>query len=155
MAGSLECSPDSFHFIRKALAEVILDKVRRCKELTRTKDQLESLGNKRQPTSRIVDDGSNTVLVSAASVWEIATKVRLGKLPEAVDIERDLLEVIEGESGYTLISIDAETSLRAGRFASKHGDPFDRIISAQALAKDIPVISADPKLDSFGVRRIW
>ena len=58
-------------------------------------------------------------------------------------------------AGFTLISIDAETALRAARLPDAHRDPFDRIIAAHALALDIPVISLDAKLDKFGVRRIW
>ncbi len=105
-------------------------------------------------TAAIIEDKRNEILVSAASAWEIATKVRLGKLLEAQAFERGFLESIE-ESGYTLVPIDAETALRAGRLAAPHRDPFDRMIAAQALAYDMPVLSADTKLDVFGVRRIW
>ncbi|MGH9620560.1 MAG: type II toxin-antitoxin system VapC family toxin [Bryobacteraceae bacterium] len=104
--------------------------------------------------SSIIADGVNTILVSAASAWEIATKIRLGKLPGAEALERRFLEVME-ISGYTILSIDAADALRAGRLMGKHRDPFDRMIAAQALSEDIPVISADPKLDSFGIRRLW
>ena len=95
------------------------------------------------------------MLVSSASAWEIATKVRLGKLPLAVEFEKNFLEVVVDVAGYELLSIDTETALRAGRLVGEHGDPFDRMIAAQALAMDIPVISIDAKLDSFGVRLIW
>jgi PIN domain nuclease of toxin-antitoxin system len=94
------------------------------------------------------------VAVSAASAWEIATKVRIGKLPDAAGMESDFLDVIE-EAGYTLLAIGAADALRAGRLAGEHGDPFDRIIAAQAIARDIPVLSNDTRLDAFGVRRIW
>jgi PIN domain nuclease of toxin-antitoxin system len=96
----------------------------------------------------------NVVFVSAASAWEIATKVRLGKLPGLKRLERDFLEIME-QSGYTLLPIDVANALRAARFTAPHRDPFDRIIAAQALAMDIPVLSKDPKLDGFGVRRLW
>jgi PIN domain nuclease of toxin-antitoxin system len=102
----------------------------------------------------IIANPANEILVSAASAWEIATKVRLGKFKDAEALERRLLEAVS-EAGYTFVSISAETSLRAGRLTAPHGDPFDRIIAAQALALDIPVLSIDPKLDSFGIRRIW
>jgi PIN domain nuclease of toxin-antitoxin system len=102
----------------------------------------------------IISDESVELLVSAASAWEIATKVRLGKLPFAEEFEREFLNDIDA-AGYTLLSIDTETALRAGRLVGEHGDPFDRMIAAQALALDIPVISIDSALDSFGVRRIW
>ena len=94
------------------------------------------------------------ILVSAASAWEIATKVRLGKLPGAESLEKDFLDVME-DAGYTLLSIDADSALRAGRLIGEHRDPFDRMIAAQSLAEDIPVLSTDSKLDLFGVRRIW
>jgi PIN domain nuclease of toxin-antitoxin system len=75
-------------------------------------------------------------------------------MPESEPMEGRVMEAID-EAGYTLLSIDAETALRAGRLIGNHRDPFDRIIAAHALAMDIPVISLDPKLDQFGVRRIW
>ena len=104
--------------------------------------------------AEIMADPLNEIFVSAATAWEIATKVRLGKLPGAEGLERDFLETME-DSGYTLLPIEAESALRAGRLIADHGDPFDRIIAAQALAMDIPVLSKDQKLDVFGVRRLW
>lgn len=102
----------------------------------------------------LIADPANEILVSAASAWEIATKVRIGKLPQAVALEARFIEAMN-ESGYTLLSIDTETALRAARFVSVHRDPFDRVIAAHALALDIPIISIDAKLDAFAIRRIW
>ena len=104
--------------------------------------------------SALITNRSNEVLVSAASAWEIATKVRIGRLPQAVALERDFLDTVRLE-GYKLLPIEPETALRAGRLPGAHRDPFDRMIAAQALELDIPVISRDAKLDGFGVRRIW
>jgi len=102
----------------------------------------------------IIADEANVILVSAASAWEIATKVRLGKLPGAESLEKNFLDVME-DAGYTLLPIDVESALRAGRLISEHRDPFDRMIAAQSLAEDISVLSTDSKLDMLGVRRIW
>ena len=102
----------------------------------------------------LIQDSSNEIVVSAASAWEIGTKVRLGKLDDASEFERDFLERI-AEAGYTLLDVSTTHALRAGRLVGEHGDPFDRMIAAQALAEDIPVISMDTKLDIFGVYRIW
>jgi PIN domain nuclease of toxin-antitoxin system len=99
-------------------------------------------------------DEANIILVSAATAWEIATKVRIGKLPSAEKLERDFLAVMAA-AGYTMLSIDTESALRAGRLTAEHRDPFDRMIAAQALALDIPILSSDPQLDPFGIRRIW
>jgi PIN domain nuclease of toxin-antitoxin system len=103
---------------------------------------------------QIVADESNVVLVSAATAWEIATKVRLGKLPGAERLERDFIDLMEA-AGYTMLAIDARSALRAGRLVSGHRDPFDRMIAAQALSLDIPVLSPNSQFDQFAVRRIW
>jgi len=102
----------------------------------------------------MIEDEDTELFVSAATAWEIATKVRLGRLPEAKKLEADFLGKVE-EAGYELLAIDAALALRAARMPGDHGDPFDRIIAAHAIALDIAVISADRKLDEFGVRRIW
>ena len=104
--------------------------------------------------SAIVSNREHTILISAACGWEIATKVRLGKLPGAEEYEREFIGDVKA-AGYTLAPISVEDALRAGRLNAEHRDPFDRMIAAQALAMDIPVISSDAKLDSLGVRRIW
>ncbi len=101
-----------------------------------------------------IADEENAIVVSAASAWEIATKVRLGKLPIAEPLEEEFLAAVAG-AGYTLIPIDAAVALRAGRLTAPHRDPFDRMIAAHALHEDMPVVSADEQLDLFGVRRIW
>jgi PIN domain nuclease of toxin-antitoxin system len=101
-----------------------------------------------------ISDEANTILVSAASAWEIATKVRLGKLPGAEKLEQDYLAVME-EAGYEQLPIDTAAALRAGRLTAEHKDPFDRMIAAQALALDVAILSPDSQLDQFGVRRIW
>ncbi|AXC14243.1 hypothetical protein ACPOL_4981 [Acidisarcina polymorpha] len=102
----------------------------------------------------IIEDPATEVYVSAASAWEIATKVRLGRFPEAANLERQFLQTME-VAGYVMLSIDCALALRAARMPGDHSDPFDRIIAAHAIAEDIPVISADRKLDVFKVRRIW
>ncbi len=104
--------------------------------------------------ARTIADDRNTIQVSAASAWEIATKVRLGKLQEAEALERVFLDAV-GVAGYVVLAIEATTALRAGRLTAEHRDPFDRMIAAQALDDDMPVVSGDTKLDGFGVRRIW
>jgi len=102
----------------------------------------------------IILDQSTEVLVSAASAWEIATKVRLGRLPMAEEFEANFLDDMQ-VAGYGLREVTVEDGLRAGRLVGDHQDPFDRMIAAQALNDDIAVISADDKLDGFGIRRIW
>jgi PIN domain nuclease of toxin-antitoxin system len=102
----------------------------------------------------IIEDEENIVYVSSVTGYEIANKVRKGNLSGAEDLERTFLARMD-EAGFTLLPLDMETALRAGRLPGEHRDPWGRLIAAQALAMDIPVISSDTQLDSFGVRRIW
>ena len=102
----------------------------------------------------MLSDLKNEVLVSAASVYEISLKVRLGKLPHAEEFESDLVTNIEEKLGFSILPLDADTMLRAARFQDKHPDPFDRMIAAQAIQHNLPLLSVDTKIDAFGVRRI-
>jgi PIN domain nuclease of toxin-antitoxin system len=113
-----------------------------------------SKGQLSAEAAAVIGDPDTVPLVSAASIWNIATKIRLGKLPEVERLEARILEELR-EAEYQLLPITPEIALRAGRIVGDHGDPFDRIIAAQALAEDIPLISVDAKLYEFGVRRIW
>jgi PIN domain nuclease of toxin-antitoxin system len=102
----------------------------------------------------IIEDPANRLLISVASAWEIATKVRIRKFPEAMPLEAAFLN-LPSLTGFIFVDLTAETALLAGRLTGKHKDPFDRMIAAQAITLDIPIISIDSKLDAFGVRRIW
>lgn len=96
---------------------------------------------------------SNKVLVSAATLYEIGIKVRNGRLPDAVEFERNLVENIE-RMGFDLVSLNARVMMRASRFPAEHADPFDRMIAAQAIELDLELLSVDAHLDAFGVRRL-
>ena len=107
------------------------------------------------PSARAaIGDEHAVVLVSAASAWEIATKVRLGKLPGGVEVAGDIAACVAGQ-GFQPLDISVPDAQRAGLLLGDHRDPFDRMIAAQSLARDIPVVSADAALDGFGVRRLW
>ena len=80
--------------------------------------------------------------------------MRAGKLPQAELLEQDFLNLIDA-AGYTLLSISAADALRAGRLPGPHRDPFDRILAAQALSADVPIVSIDQQFDAFGVHRLW
>jgi PIN domain nuclease of toxin-antitoxin system len=103
---------------------------------------------------KLLRSSANELFVSAASAWEIATKFRLGKLPSAQILANDFVRTVTN-AGYLLLSISVEHALRAGRLTGEHRDPFDRMLAAQAIHEDMPILSSDEQLDSFGVRRIW
>lgn len=95
----------------------------------------------------------NVILVSAASAWEIATKVRLGKLPGAVEVAADFSACLL-QQGFTPLDITVEHALRAGSMPGSHKDPFDRMLIAQAQAENVTLISNEEIFDSYGVRRL-
>ena len=97
---------------------------------------------------------SNVVLVSAASAWEIATKVRLGRLPGAEDLAADFRGFLSRE-GFTTLDITADHGIRAGLLPGPHKDPFDRMLIAQAQAENLPIATNEQLFESYGVRRIW
>ncbi len=102
----------------------------------------------------VLGDPTSMCLVSAASVWEIATKHRLGKLPGAAAVAGDITGTIERQ-GFVALDIVAADAELAGKLAGEHRDPFDRMIAAQALRRDLPVITADAQLLGLGARQLW
>jgi len=103
---------------------------------------------------KIIAETKNTLVVSAASAWEIATKVRLGKLPTGADLVSDFSGQMQRE-GFELLAISAEHGIRAGLLPGPHKDPFDRMLIAQSQAENTPIISNEAVFDSYGVRRMW
>lgn len=113
-------------------------------------------GDRRLPPKvrRAMADDSNTILVSAASAWEITTKARLGRLPGALDVAADVAGCVAGQ-GFTALDITVLHAQRAGGLAGAHRDPFDRMLVAQAQLEDVALVSDDEALDDFNVRRFW
>ena len=103
---------------------------------------------------KIIAETKNVVFVSVASAWEIAAKMRLGKLPTAVDLAADFAGHLQRE-GFQTLAISAEDAIRAGLLPGPHKDPFDRMLIAQAQAENMPIISNESMFDAYGVRRIW
>jgi PIN domain nuclease of toxin-antitoxin system len=96
----------------------------------------------------------NEILVSAASTMEVATKVRLGKLPEGEILARDF-EAVLAAADYVGLPISVSHAAHAGRLAIGHKDPFDRLLIAQAQIEQVPLVSNEKLFDGFGVDRIW
>ncbi|HTA48263.1 MAG TPA: type II toxin-antitoxin system VapC family toxin [Verrucomicrobiae bacterium] len=102
----------------------------------------------------LIEQESTISLVSAASAWEIATKVRLGRLPAAADLVEDFVDDIKRQR-MEILAVSAEHGIRAGLLPGPHKDPFDRMLIAQAQAENVPILSNDRALDGYGVRRLW
>jgi len=101
-----------------------------------------------------IADERTTVLVSAASAWEITTKARLGKLPGAVEVAADVGACLRSQR-FDALDITMAHAQRAGALPGAHRDPFDRMLIAQAQAENLPLVSNDEIFDRYGVVRIW
>ena len=112
--------------------------------------------DKRLPQSarRVIEDKDNNIVVSAASVWEIATKYRIGKLPSADTVAPDIPGAI-ADQGFGELPVTVDDATRAGNLPGPHRDPFDRMLIAQALGRNLVLISIEPLFDQYGVRRLW
>ena len=80
---------------------------------------------------RAIEDESNEIFVSAASAWEVSTKHRLGKLPDAGPLAVDFAREVRAQ-GFVPLPISLEHGQVAGALAIDHRDPFDRMLVAQA-----------------------
>ena len=103
---------------------------------------------------RLIADEMNVVLISAASVWEITTKARLGRLPAAADVATDVPAAIASQ-GFEPLDITLAHAQRAGTLASAHRDPFDRMLVAQAQLENLPLVTNDEAVRAFEIRSIW
>lgn len=103
---------------------------------------------------RIIADEANEIYFSAASAWEIATKFRRGRLLEHEATALDVVGAIVSQ-GFRALTITVADAECAGGLPGPHRDPFDRMLAAQSLFHDLPILSKDRVLDDYGVRRIW
>lgn len=101
-----------------------------------------------------IADETNLVAVSAASAMEIATKFRIGKLPDAAYLAQDFEAVIASQ-GFTELPISIRHARLAGDMNISHKDPFDRFLIAQAQAEGMMLISNEQMFDNFAVQRLW
>lgn len=110
---------------------------------------------KLSPTARTaIGNEAHPVWVSAATAWEIATKVRIGKLPEAEEVAARLPDILS-EQVFTPLAISVEHARQAGLLQHAHRDPFDRMLIAQAQIEGMTLVSNETLFDSFRVQRLW
>ncbi len=107
-----------------------------------------------QDARSLLSSFDNEVFVSAASAWEVSTKVRIGKLPGAEMFAAEFPARVE-RLGFRELAIRIEHGQRAGLLPGAHKDPFDRMLIAQAQAENMPLVSIEKVFDDYRVRRIW
>ena len=101
----------------------------------------------------LIVDPAVRVSVSAASAWEIAIKFKAGKLDDGGLLARFHLAM--DQYRFVELQVSVAHAVRAGLLKGAHKDPFDRMLAAQALVEDVPILSNDRVLDQFSVQRLW
>jgi PIN domain nuclease of toxin-antitoxin system len=97
---------------------------------------------------------NNDNLLSIASVWEIAIKSSLGKLDVGLSIEALVEQQIIGNA-IDLLAITTNHLAVVATLPLHHRDPFDRLLIAQAMVENLPIIGIDKVFDEYAVQRLW
>lgn len=98
-----------------------------------------------KPAARRLIESAEEVHVSAASIWEIAIKARLGK----IDADPDELATVIHASGFLQLPITAAHAAGVAHLPLHHNDPFDRLLIAQAIAEPLRLLTADTALARY------
>jgi PIN domain nuclease of toxin-antitoxin system len=101
-----------------------------------------------------LQDPGNEVLLSAATIWEIAIKVGLGKLSLSKPYREWMLQA-SSDLAVTILPVTVEYADVQAMLPNHHRDPFDRLVVAQAQVENVPVVSNDAIFDQYGVSRLW
>lgn len=96
----------------------------------------------------------NDLLFSPVTAWEIATKFRIGKLPNVEPLLNSLASTLR-RLGFQELPVSVEHARSAGLLKGHHRDPFDRMLIAQALAEECLLVSNEKLFDFYGVKRLW
>lgn len=99
-------------------------------------------------------EADNELLLSIASLWEIAIKLRLGKLTVAMPTEVLMTQQLT-QNDIELLPITVAPLIVVSTLPLHHRDPFDRLLIAQAMVEQMPIVSADPAFDAYPVQRLW
>jgi PIN domain nuclease of toxin-antitoxin system len=115
---------------------------------------LEDAGSLSPVARAVLQDPDNLVYLSAASVWEIAVKHRLGKLalPQA---PQHLIPEQRKRRGIESLAISESATLRLHQLPDLHKDPFDRILACQAIEHEMTIVTPDALLQAYPVRTLW
>jgi PIN domain nuclease of toxin-antitoxin system len=109
------------------------------------------LGERRRS---LIENSAGPVLISVVSGFEVATKTRIRKLPQADRIASDFEKIFD-EFEFKPLGLTLAHCLRAGRLDGEHRDPFDRLIAGQALVEGLSVMTDDAAFKAFGVEVVW
>lgn len=106
------------------------------------------------PAKTVLTDPSNEILISPANYWELAIKIGLGKYQLTATLDQFVEKAVR-TYGLIILHIQPRHADELKNLPHHHRDPFDRLLVAQAIVENIPLVSGDILLDSYSVTRIW
>jgi PIN domain nuclease of toxin-antitoxin system len=102
----------------------------------------------------LIVNPTNQKLISTVTFWEIAIKVSIGKLelgePYRAFVHREI-----NRNNFDILSVSVDHAAAVSILPFHHRDPFDRMLVAQAIVEQIPVVSGDPAFDAYAITRLW
>ncbi len=101
----------------------------------------------------LIEDAGNELLFSAASVWEIAIKVGVGKLQLPEPVSTYVPSRMQS-SGVSALAVSHAHAAAVADLPRHHRDPFDRLLVVQAMSESVPILSSDAQLDAYDSERI-
>lgn len=101
-----------------------------------------------------IEAPDNQIFFSAASAWEMAIKISLGKLKIAEPVAQFLPRELR-QNGFIWLPVDLAHTVVVATLPFEHRDPFDRLLTAQCLTEGMPIISGDPAFDAYTIKRVW
>lgn len=101
-----------------------------------------------------IESDDHVFFVSSVSIYEIAIKVRVGRLDALAEPTATMDDVLEQE-GFEVLPLNLHHARRAGLMREKHRDPFDRMLAAQALIEGMTLICRDREIAAFGCEMLW
>ena len=101
----------------------------------------------------LIEDSANELLLSAASVWEIAIKIGVGKLRLPEPLSTYVPSRMQS-SGVSALAVAHAHAAAVADLARHHRDPFDRLLIAQAITEGVPILSSDAQFDAYESERI-
>lgn len=102
----------------------------------------------------LIEDGTNERWLSVASLWEMAIKTSLGKLTLSAPFDVLIPQQLN-LNGVELLDIKMTHASLVATLPFHHRDPFDRLLIAQAIVEQMPIVSVDPAFDAYAVTRLW
>jgi PIN domain nuclease of toxin-antitoxin system len=102
----------------------------------------------------VIGDPANDIFLSSVSTWEMAIKIAIGKLTLALPLSQFVISQV-AQYQFKPLRVSYEHTYHVGTLPHYHGDPFDRLLIAQAFVENLTILTGDAKFAPYGVPTLW